>query len=67
MSKYKERLICRRVINRLIGKYHCNLQDLLIGKHCILGRGARKQCLKMMLEKKKKSIDFRDKTEGDME
>lgn len=57
MSNYKERSFCRLVINRLLGKYGCGLEDLLTGKYCVLGRGVRKQ-VKRMLQEEKKPIDF---------
>lgn len=63
MSNYKERVVSRLVVNRLLRKYHCSIEDLLTGKYCILGRGVRKQCLKI-LEEEKKTIDFTDINEG---
>ncbi len=63
MSNYKERLVCRLVINRLLGKYHCNIEDLLTGKYCVLGRGVKKQ-IKRMLQEGRKSIDFTDTNKG---
>jgi len=63
MSAYRERPRCRRVINHLLEKHDCDLEDLLSNRFCFLGRGMRLQCEKMLRERREgRTIDFRDKS-----
>ena len=48
---FKEMPECRKSIDVLLQKHHCSLEDLLSGKYCILGKGLRIQCKKMLGER----------------
>ncbi len=48
---FRERLQCRRVINVLLERHNCDLEDLLTNKYRVLGKGLKMQCKKMLQER----------------